>query len=212
MKIGSRSRTAVIAGRYDRIAGIYDLLEASMERAFKPWREELWSRFRDGDILEVGVGTGKNLPYHPSGARVTGIDIAEGMLERARTRADRLASATVLKKGDAQALAFPDNSFDAAAATFVFCSVPDPILGLREVNRVVKPDGLILLLEHARIDRPIVGAFMDLLNPLVAGLYGANINRRTVENVIAAGLKIEEVEDLGPMGMVKLIVARPGRA
>jgi hypothetical protein len=81
---------------------------------------------------------------------------------------------------------------------------------LRELGRVVKPEGCIVLLEHVRIDR--LGRLMDMLNPIVVRILGANINRRTVDNVRRAGLTIEREEDLAPTGLVKLIVARPGPA
>lgn len=204
-----QAATAATKARYNRIAPFYDLMEALLERGFQAWREKLW-RQAYGDILEVGIGTGKNIPYHPPGAKVIGIDLAPQMLARARQRARALGARVDLREGDVQALAFPDNTFDTAVATFVFCSVPDPVRGLRELRRVVKPGGRILLLEHVRLDG-LAGRIMDLLNPLVVRIIGANINRRTVENVKTAGLEIENVEHLGPMGMVKLIVARPGK-
>jgi ubiquinone/menaquinone biosynthesis C-methylase UbiE len=111
---------------------------------------------------------------------------------------------------DAQRLDFPDDSFDAAVATFVFCSVPDAVRGLRELGRVVKPRGQILLLEHVRINEPkFIGKTMDLLDPVVVRLMGPHINRRTEQNVRRAGLKVERVEALAPLDLVKLIVARP---
>lgn len=200
--------TAATKARYNRIARVYDLVEALSENTFKPWRAQLWKQ-ASGKILEVGVGTGKNFPYHPRGLPVTGIDLSNEMLTRAKKRARETGSEVALSEGDAQALEFPDNTFDTAAATFVFCSVPDPIRGLRELNRVVKPGGRILLLDHVRINAPVVGRLMDLLNPIIVRVWGANINRPTVENVRQAGLEIERIEHLGPMKMVKLIIARP---
>ncbi|HOK07983.1 MAG TPA: methyltransferase domain-containing protein, partial [Syntrophales bacterium] len=96
-------------------------------------------------------------------------------------------------------------------STFVFCSVPDPVGGLRELRRVCKPDGRILLLEHVRIDRPVIGPLMDLLNHLTVRVAGEYINRRAVEDIGRADLTIDEIEDLGPMGIVKMmILKKPG--
>ena len=204
--------TAKTQARYDRIASIYDLMEVFPERRFAPMRQKLWSQIPDGEVLEVGVGTGKNFPYHPAEIKVTGIDLSDGMLEQARRRAEKLDKSIELKQMDAQHLDFPDNSFDAAVATFVFCSVPDAVRGLRELGRVVRPEGRIFLLEHVRINRPeAVGKVMDLLDPLVVRLMGPHINRRTEENVRQAGLKVERVECLAPLDLVKLIVALPAK-
>jgi ubiquinone/menaquinone biosynthesis C-methylase UbiE len=194
--------------RYSRIAPLYDVMEAPVERwAFSRWRMRLWSQIDGKRILEVGVGTGKNIPYYPKNVWVTAVDLSEEMLARARHRAQELGIEVELRLMDAQSLEFPDAAFDAAVATFVFCSVPDPIVGLRELSRVVKSGGQILLLDHVRIDRPLIGAAMDALDPLVVRMMGAHINRRTAENVRKAGLDIERIEELAPGGLVKLIVA-----
>ena len=195
---------------YNRIAPYYDVMEAISERTFSRWRRQLVARAK-GKVLEVGVGTGKNFPYYPEGVDVTGLDIADKMMLHARLRADKLGFPVHLMEGDGQSLPFPENSFDTAVATFVFCSVPDPVLGLKELERVVKSGGEILLLEHVRIDRPVIGVIMDIMNPFFLHFIGPNINRRTVENVGKAGLRIEKIEHLGFMQMVKMIIARPGK-
>ncbi len=199
--------TATTKARYDRIAPIYDLMEWFIERlAFQDWRWELWSRVPVGRILEVGVGTGKNIPFYPKGAQVTAIDLSERMLARAQRRADEMNIEVDLRHMDVQDLEFPDDAFDAAVATFVFCSVPIAVQGLRELGRVVKPDGNIWLLEHVRVNRPVIGPLMDALNPIVVRVMGPNINRRTVENVKRAGLRVLQVENLKGE-LVKLIHA-----
>jgi len=192
---------------YDRIAPVYDLMELINERRMRPWREKLWAQVPPARVLEVGVGTGKNFEYHPKDARITGIDFSSRMLERARHRAAELIDTIELRQMDAQAMEFPDALFDAAVATCVFCSVPDPVLGLREVKRVVKTGGHVYLMEHMRHSNPIIGAVMDAMTPLMR-LMGPDINRRTLDNIRAAGLEIEHVEDLGMGGIFKLIVAR----
>jgi ubiquinone/menaquinone biosynthesis C-methylase UbiE len=202
--------TAQTKTRYNRIAPYYDVMEIISERTFSRWRRQLVARAK-GKVLEVGVGTGKNFPYYPEGSDVAGLDIADKMLLHARLRADKLGFPVHLMEGDVQSLPFPENSFDTAVATFVFCSVPDPVLGLKELGRVVRSGGKILLLEHVRIDRPVIGFIMDIMNPLFLHFIGPNINRRTVENVGKAGLCIEKIEHLGFMQMVKIIIAHPDK-
>ncbi len=139
---------------------------------------------------------------------MTAIDLSPGMLAHARENAAKHHSPVHLYQMDAQHLAFPDRTFDTTVATFVFGSVPDPVSGLREAARVTKPEGHILFLEYVR-PPGLLGGAINLLNPLVFRLYGANINRRTVQNAERAGLTIVRVERFW-RGMVVLIVARPG--
>ena len=204
----NEAATALTRQRYQRISFWYDRIEVMSEKHFIPWRKRVWAQIQGQQVLEVGVGTGKNMPFYPGGARITAIDLTPGMLEHAKERAGDLGLDVDLRLGDAQALEFPDASFDTAIATFVFCSVPDPVLGLKEIKRVVKPGGQVLLLEHMRIENRFAGLIMDIINPLVVRVMGANINRRTVENVQRSGLALEKVEDLGMGGMFRMIVAR----
>jgi SAM-dependent methyltransferase len=126
------------------------------------------------------------------------------MLRHAVRKADRLGRDVDLVLADAQRLPFRDGAFDAAAATFVFCSVPDPVLGLREVRRVLRQEGSVHLMEHVRSRNPIMGKLMDLVNPVAVRLMGANINRDTVGNVEKAGFALKGVQSRG-FGIFKLI-------
>ena len=166
----------------------------------------LWSKIEGSRILEVGVGTGRNLPFYPKDKEIVAIDLAERMLNKAMHKAQKLDLNVKFELMDAQDLRFPDNSFDSVVASFVFCSVPDPVLGLTEIKRVVKPGGKVILLEHMLSSNRIVGFFMNLLNPVAVLTGGENINRRTVENVVKSGLILEKVTELA-LGIVKLVEA-----
>lgn len=205
--MSTKSNSDTARRRYDRLAPFYDLLEAPMERLrFASWRARLWNRIIGNRALEVGVGTGKNLPYYPRDVKVTAVDISPRMLERAQKRASALGLEVELLEMDVQHLAFPDHVFDTIFSTFVFCSVPDPVLGLRELRRVCKPGGKLLLLEHMRPSNLLLGFLFDLLNPLVVRVVGANINRRTMENIRRAGWQIR-VEDRLSSDIVRWIEA-----
>ena len=194
--------------RYNRIAPFYDTMEGLLEKSlFSKWRELLWSKVEGTHILEIGAGTGKNFSHYPSGAEITAVDFSEKMLERARDKASKQKVAVRLEQMDVQNLKFEDNTFDAVIASFVFCSVPNPVRGLMEIERVCKAGGKVVLLEHVLSTHRIVGFLMNLANPLVVRTMGANINRQTVENVSQSGLVLEQVTDLGA-GIFKLIEAR----
>jgi ubiquinone/menaquinone biosynthesis C-methylase UbiE len=194
--------------RYNRVAPVYDLMEILVERSrYSKWRELLWSKVEGKDILEVGVGTGKNFPYYPANAEITAIDFSEKMLNRARQKAEEYNVKVDLQQADVQNMSFEDDTFETVVATFVFCSVPDPVKGLKEIGRVCKPGGKVLLLEHVLSANRILAFLMNLVSPIVVRAMGPNINRKTVENVANSGLKVEKVIDLAA-GIFKLIEAR----
>lgn len=198
---------AEITRRYDRIAAVYDLYDLPMELVLYRRRRRRLLRQAAGRALEVGIGTGRNLPHYPSGVDLTGIDVSPRMLARAERRARIRGVPVRLARADVHRLPFPDSTFDTAAATFVFCSVADPVPALRELGRVVEPEGRILLLEHVRPRNRLLGRLADLLTPLTRSLFGFALNRPTEESIERAGLVVEEVRR---WGMWREIRAKPG--
>ncbi len=195
--------------RYNRMAFFYDFMEAPMERLrFASWRQRLNGRITGPTALEIGVGTGKNFAYYPDNVHMAGIDLSPRMLARAHKKANKLNIKVDLQEMDVQHLDFADRSFDTVFATFVFCSVPDPVMGLRELRRICKPEGRLLLLEHMRPGNMALGFLFDALNPMVVRMMGANINRRTIDNIRAAGWQIQMEENLSS-DIVKWIEAIP---
>lgn len=188
-------------GRLERLgARLYDLMMGPVEAwAARPWRRRLWEGVR-GKVLEVGIGTGANLPFHPE-AEVIGVDLSAGMLSRTRAKAQRLGRPVALLHADLHDLPFPDRFFDYIVGSFVFCSVADPIDGLRELRRVIRPEGEFRLLEHVRPRGAAWGYLLAHLAPHFA--------KRTLMLFPHAGWEIVWEEALVRSGLVRLIVARP---
>ena len=194
---------------FDRIASPYDRGMAPLEKlGLARLRARLVPHAR-GKVLEVGVGTGANLPFYPSATCVTAIDESPDMLSVAANRAEGLGTCVSLSLMDVESLAFPTGYFDTVVASLVFCSVVDQARALSELRRVLdKPDGRILLLEHTRPHSRPLAWLADLLNiPWYAFNGRCNINRETHKAVAHAGFELERVESvLG--GLVRLIIAR----
>jgi ubiquinone/menaquinone biosynthesis C-methylase UbiE len=194
--------------RYNRQARWYDVAMAPMESlAFLGLRERLWSAV-DGSrrVLEIGVGTGRNLDYYPETTRTVALDLSPEMLKLAARKARRRRRRVDLLLADTQHLPFKDGVFDTVLATLVFCSVPDPVRGLAEAGRTTRPQGQVMLLEHVRADNGLLGKAIDALNRLTAR-GGEYLNRDTAANVRKAGLQIMD-EEKYRMGIVKLLRAR----
>jgi ubiquinone/menaquinone biosynthesis C-methylase UbiE len=180
-----------MAQTYDRFARFYD-------RAFTPLESFYLASLRrrvlaqlptEGRILEIGAGTGVNFKLYPECEHAIASEISIQMIEIARHKTESID----IVQADAQNLPFPANHFDAAFATLVFCSVPDPALGLAEVLRVLKPGGRLILIEHVRPDG-LLGYAFDALNVLTTAIIDDHFNRRTAASVANAGFERIEVE------------------
>ena len=195
--------------RYNATSVIYNLMEWPVEQLwYKTWRKQLWSKVKGPEVLEIGVGTGKNIPWYPDDVEVTGIDLSSGMLKRAKkVLAEAKNNHVTLQEMDAQQMGFPENTFNEVVATFAFCSVPDPVLGLKEALRVTKPGGKLLLLEHMLSKNERFAVVMKKLDPPIHYLSGVHIARKTVENVEKAGWEINQVQELTSNGVFRMIEA-----
>lgn len=196
------------ASKYNRIAPIYELIDLPLELPFfRKWRKETLSGL-SGKVLEVGVGTGRNLKYYPAGCSVVGIDNSKGMLERAREKATDMKNFTFILM-DAENLEFPDNSFDYVATTFVLCTIPDPVKALKEMKRVLKPSGELIALEHVRSSSPFFVRFEEVIDPILFSLLGDHTTRDTVRNIEEAGFTIQEAKKLAFKDVFRRIRAKP---
>jgi ubiquinone/menaquinone biosynthesis C-methylase UbiE len=180
--------------RYQRIAAFYDLLDLPFERRRYAALRPLLFEGLTGHLLDAGVGTGRNFPYYPKSSTVIGIDLSPAMLACAERRRGEAAAPVELRQMDVVRLDFADASFDAAVASFLFCVLPDALQApaLREIARVVKPGGLIRLLEYVRPQAPLRRFVSRLWQPWIAWAYGASFDRRTELHVPEAGLEIVE--------------------
>lgn len=201
-----KSNTQKIRKRYDRVSRVYDKFEGMMDSmAQTEWRLELMKEL-EGNVLEVGVGTGRNIEYYPDDIKITAIDFSSKMIEKAKDKAKRFNKKVNLQVMDVQNLKFHDNTFDCVFTTCVFCSVPNPVKGLEEIKRVCKKDGKIIMIEHVRSEDKVLGLLMDIFNPIVVNTFGANINRRTVDNIKTAGFNNIKVEYLWRDIVKKIII------
>jgi len=196
------------AEKYSHAAKRYDTFEYPIERIlFERLRAEALS-YVHGDALEVGVGTGKNLLHYPPGVTLSAIDFSSGMLHRIQQKRDVLqATQSRLYLMDAQFLGFQDNSFDTVVSTFVFCTVPDPLAGLREVYRVLKPGGRAIFLEHMRSASFVLNIPLLIMNIFSTRLLGTSMVRETQKNIELAGFTLESVE-YKFFDIVRLILAQ----
>lgn len=199
--------TARVRDQYDRTAGGYDRKISFFERVlFRDGREWVCSR-AEGEILEIAVGTGRNLPLYPAGSRITGIELSPAMLEIARRRARDLGVRADLREGDAQALDFADESFDCVVCTLALCTIPDHRRAIDEMRRVLRPGGRLLLLEHVRSPRRRVRAGQRVLDPVFVRLEHDHLLRDPLDHLGAAGFRVEEIERYG-LGIVERLAAR----
>jgi len=179
------------------LAALYDKLTAASERYWLgEARRQLLSGLA-GRVLEIGAGTGANFQYYPAQAQVTAIEPSFHFLKRARAKAAAAPASIELEEADAQALPFADDCFDAAVATWVFCTIPDPMQALAEVKRVTRPGASLLMIEHVKAKTSGVQLMQNLWNPCQNFLVaGCNVNRDTEAAVRAAGFQVEEAREL----------------
>jgi ubiquinone/menaquinone biosynthesis C-methylase UbiE len=194
--------------KYSRAAKRYDKFEYPVERLlFGKLRAEVLAHAQ-GNTLEVGVGTGKNFTYYKRDIHLHAIDFSPGMLKFAHQKLDIVqASCCQLYEMDAQSLGFQNNTFDTAISTFVFCTVPDPLIGLREVYRVLKPGGQAIFLEHMKSASSLLNIPLYVMNLFSTRLLGTSMIRETQKNIEYAGFSIESV-DYKFFDIVRLIITR----
>jgi len=179
-----------IRQKYNRLARWYNILNALPEVLVVRKLRRRLLRHASGQVLEIAVGTGRNVRHYPQTCQITGVDFSPAMLEVARKEARRLGVKTRFLVMDAESLAFPDESFDTVVSSLTVCTFADPVAALREMARVCQADGRILLLEHGRSDREWLGRWQDRRADRHAMALGCRWNREPLDLVRQAGLAV----------------------
>jgi ubiquinone/menaquinone biosynthesis C-methylase UbiE len=201
------SETERVRAIYERMAGGYDRMIATWERLlFEDGRQWVCSQAR-GTVLEIGVGTGRNLEMYPNDVGLVGIDLSPAMLGFARARARQLGRDVDLQLGDAQALSFASESFDTVVVTLALCAVPDDRQAIREMARVLRPDGRLVWLEHVRSPHAPVRWVQRLLDPLLVRLEADHLLRDPLDHIKGEPFDIERLER-SRLGYIERGVAR----
>jgi ubiquinone/menaquinone biosynthesis C-methylase UbiE len=159
-----------------------------------------------GEVLELGIGTGLNLPHYPDTVtELHAVDPAQLLPKTIAARSTRLSFPVRIQKGTAETLTHANRRFDYVVSTWTLCTIPDPVLALQEVGRVLKPGGMFLFMEHGRSDDRKIAAWQDRLNPIqnVIGC-GCNLNRQIDRLITQSGLTIAHLDRFNMQGMPRL--------
>ncbi|MEV6710576.1 class I SAM-dependent methyltransferase [Lentzea sp. NPDC051208] len=188
------------SANYDAEIGVLD------RRVFGDSRQWTCSQ-ATGEVLEVAVGTGLNLPHYPAGVALTGLDLSEQMLDLARSRAAQLGLDAVLRQGTAHALPFGDASFDTVVCTLGLCAIPDHETAVAEMVRVLRPGGRLILLDHVAGSSRLTRGVQWLVERITVPMAGEHFLRRPLHLVEARGLVVEQRQRF-KLGVVERLVAR----
>lgn len=198
----------------ERQRRLWERQAPAYDRQIRFWEKLLFGDIRpwscaqaSGDVLEVAVGTGLNLPSYPSDVRLTGVDISPAMLDRARARADELGRPVELRVANAHALPFSDACFDTVVCTLSMCNIPDERQAISEMHRVLRPDGLLILADHVASTSRLTLASQRLFEKLTFWLAGDHQTRRPLPLVVDAGFTVERHERYAK-GIVERFTAR----
>ena len=205
------------AGREDRLRRYWDKHAGAYDRQMGFFDRHLFADSRDwvcskagGQVLEVAIGTGLNLAHYPNEVQLAGVDQSPAMLDIARERAGQLGRAVDLRQGDAQALEFPDASFDTMVCTFSLCAIPDDRAAVAEMARVLRPGGLLLLADHVEASPWFARAAQALIEVVSVPVGGEHFRRRPMRQVRALGFTVEQ-HDRFTLGIVERLAARKAR-
>ena len=182
--------------KWDKAARNFDLMSGGgPEKRWGPFKVSFFSKMGEGRILFLAVGTGLDISHFPAGKRLTGIDISPRMLEIAKPRAEAYPGDMVIEEADVLDLPYEDDSFDQVFTSCTFCSVPDPVAGLENLRRVLKPGGELHMLEHTGSRWFPFSLMLNVMTPL-SRKYGPEMNRPTVRNVERAGFVLNSVNNI----------------
>jgi ubiquinone/menaquinone biosynthesis C-methylase UbiE len=191
---------------FDKQAPKYDKSMSRFEKLLFAGNREWVCERAQGEVLELAAGTARNLPFYSPDVRLTGIELSPEMAELGRRRAADLGREIEMTVGDAEALPYPDESFDTVVCTYGLCTIPDDAAAVREAKRVLRPGGRILLAEHVRSPNRLVRAIQRIAEPFAHRFGGDHLLREPLDHLEAERFEVDEVRRQ-KAGWVELVAA-----